>query len=387
MPWQEVTTMTLRAEFVMLAVQDGSNISQLCRLFNISRDKGYKWIRRFKEHGDAGLYDCSRRPHNSPVQTDASVESAILALRKEHPAWGGRKIKACLEADGKQVFPAASTITEILRRNGQLDLAESAKHKAFIRFEHPSPNALWQMDFKGHFPTRQGRCHPLTVLDDHSRYNLVLQACYDETTASVKSALVAAFRNYGLPDRMTMDNGSPWGNDGEYQLTVLTAWLIRLGVGVSHSRPYHPQTQGKDERFHRTLLVEAIAGRNFDNLAQCQQVFDHFRVVYNSKRPHESLGQKPPVTRYQPSVRMYPEVPPRIEYAPGDHVRKVQDKGTVFFKGHVFQVSRALRGEPVAFRPTDQDGTFLIYYCHHKLREIRIGDKKVSPMSPNDCHP
>lgn len=387
MPWQEVTTMTLRTEFMMLAIQEGSNIAQLCRLFNISRDKGYKWIRRFKEHGGAGLHDYSRRPHNSPVQAVASVESAILALREEHPAWGGRKIKACLEAGGELVFPAPSTITEILRRNGKLDPTQSSKHTGFIRFEHPTPNALWQMDFKGHFPTREGRCHPLTVLDDHSRYNLVLQACGDETTTSVKSALVAAFRRYGLPERMTMDNGSPWGDDGENNLTVLTAWLIRLGVGVSHSRPYHPQTQGKDERFHRTLLLEAITGKHFDSLAHCQQAFDEFRVIYNSKRPHEALGQKPPVTRYQPSVRVYPEVPPPIEYGPDDIVRKVQDKGIVFVKGHVVRVSRALRGESVAFRPTDQDGTFVIYYCHQKLREIRIGDKKVSPMSPNECHP
>jgi transposase InsO family protein len=374
MPWKEVDTLTLRIEFVTLASQEGCNISQLCRQFGISRDKGYKWLRRYAESGTAGLLNNSRRPHCSPKKTNETVEEAIIALRKEHPVWGGRKLKARLEAIGYDGVPAPSTITAILRRNDLLDPAECKKHKAFCRFEHPYPNALWQMDFKGHFSTRGGRCHPLTVLDDHSRYSVLLQACADETAATVTEALQSAFRRYGLPDRMTMDNGSPWGGDERYDLTAITAWLIRLGIAVSHSRPYHPQTQGKDERFHRTLLAEAITGLVFNDLEQCQQRFDRFRAVYNLERPHEAVGMKPPVTRFQPSPRPYPENLPPIEYGACDQVRKVQDKGEVYFKGRVLRVSRALKGQQVAFRPTNIDGRYELYYCHHKIREINLGD-------------
>lgn len=281
MPWQEVSTMTLRYEFVMLAQSEGCNFSLLCESFNISRKTGYKWLSRFGQSGSEGLVNLSRRPQRSPLKSVETIEAAIVALRKEHSAWGGRKLKTRLEEMGHHGLPAPSTITAILRRKGLLNPLESAKHTAFISFEHPHPNDLWQMDFKGHFAIRQGRCHPLTVLDDHSRYNIVLKACVNEKTDTVKSALIDSFRRYGLPDRMTMDNGSPWGNDQFNDLTSLTAWLIRLGIRVSHSRPYHPQTQGKDERFHRTLNVEAIAGQQFDDLAHCQRKFDQFRETYN----------------------------------------------------------------------------------------------------------
>jgi len=377
MSWQEVSTLSLRYEFVMLAQRDDVNFSLLCKSFNISRKTGYKWLDRFIELGAEGLLDLSRRPHSSPLKCEESMENAITTLRDAHPAWGGRKLKTRLEELGHQDVPAASTVTAILRRKGLLDPAESTKHKAFICFEHPHPNDLWQMDFKGHFPILQGRCHPLTVLDDHSRFNVLLKACADEKTETVQSALIESFRRYGLPNRMLMDNGSPWGNREFNDLTPLTVWLIRLEVRISHSRPYHPQTMGKDERFHRTLNAEAIVGQQFVDLAHCQQKFDEFRQIYNLERPHESLGMKTPVTRYKPSQRMYPDPLPAIEYGPDDHVRKVQDKGEIFFKGKVFRVPKALRGYPVALRPTNEDGTFSVYFCHHAVREIRLDGSEV----------
>jgi len=374
MPWLEVNTMTLRREFVMLAQQEVCNISGLCEFFGISRKTGYKWLNRFDEYGDAGLNNRSRKPLSSPFKSPESIEDVIVALRDLHPAWGGRKIKSRLEELGHSDVPAASTITGILRRRGLINPEESAKHTAFISFEHPYPNALWQMDFKGHFAMRQGRCHPLTVLDDHSRFNVTLKACTDERTGTVQAALVSTFRRYGLPDRMTMDNGSPWGSDQFHELTPLTAWLIRLGIGVSHSRPYHPQTQGKDERFHRTLNVEVIIGRQFDDLAHCQRRFDEFRDCYNLERPHESLGMQTPVTRYQVSQRPYPEILPDIEYGPDDPVRKVQAQGEISFKGKEFRVSKALQGYPVALRPTKNDGKYSIFFCNQRLKEIDLAD-------------
>jgi len=381
MPWREVDTVTLRSEFVMLAQQEDCNISALCEFFGISRKTGYKWLNRFAEYGWTGLSNRSRRPHSSPSKSPERIEAAIAALRGKHPAWGGRKIKSRLEKLGHHDVPAASTITGILHRHGLVNPEEATKHKAFIRFEHPYPNALWQMDFKGHFAMRQDRCHPLTVIDDHSRFNVTLKACANERTGTVHTALINTFRRYGLPDRMTMDNGSPWGSDQFHELTPLTAWLIRLGIGVSHSHPYHPQTQGKDERFHRTLLAEAILGQQFHDLAHCQRRFDEFRDIYNLERPHEALGMQVPVTRYQVSQRPYPETLPEIEYAPGDHVRKVQAKGEISFKGKEFRVSKALQGYPVALRPTNVDGKYIVFFCHQRLKEMDLADANTKEKS------
>jgi len=377
MPWQEVHILTLKHEFVLLAEREGSNFSQLCKYFNISRKTGYKWLSRFNDCGIEGLEELSRCPHTSPNRTTAAVENAVLEVRgtTHQTTWGGRKIRRHLQDEGNiEKVPAASTITHILRRHGLIDPLDSLKHQAFCRFEHESPNDLWQMDFKGHFATVRQRCHPLTVLDDRSRFNLQLRACADETAATVKQALVETFRRYGLPNRMTMDNGSPWGKDAFNSLTSITVWLIRTGVTVTHSRPYHPQTQGKDERFHRTLNQDCISRRQFQDLDDCQKAFDEFRDVYNLRRPHEALGLDTPVTRYQPSQRPYPEALPQIEYWPGDEVRKVQDKGEVHFRGKIFYVSKALKGYPVAFRRTDENGRFSIIFCHQKIKDINLSE-------------
>jgi transposase InsO family protein len=228
------------------------------------------------------------------------------------------------------------------------------------------------MDFKGHFEAGNSRCHPLTILDDHSRYALELAACADERKDTVKARLTDVFRCYGMPERMTMDNGAPWGGEADYPYTILTAWLIRLGVRVSHSRPYHPQTQGKDERFHRTLNVEVIKHAAFRDLAHCQRRFDQWRPIYNLERPHEALGMKPPVSRYQPSPRLFPETLPAIEYAPGDIVRKVHDKGEIQYRGYVFRVGKAFYGYPVALRHTSQDGLLDVYFCQQRIAQINL---------------
>ena len=234
MPWMVADTMSLRREFVMLASLEGANIAEVCRRFEISRKTGYKWIRRFSESGAEELKDRSRRPARSPAKTPPHTEKAVLALRDAHPAWGGRKLHARMVHQGQRDVPAPSTITGILRRHGRLDEAESLKHKAWTRFEHSAPNGLWQMDFKGHFALSQGRCHPLTVLDDHSRFSLGLYACANERTLTVKDHLSEIFRRYGLPERILADNGSPWGDAPDSRYTPLGVWLLLLGVGIGH---------------------------------------------------------------------------------------------------------------------------------------------------------
>ena len=303
MPWKELTTMSLRFEFVKFALSNGANVAQLCRRFNISRKTGYKWINRFVKEGYSGLADRSRRPKTSPNVTSDDLQKAIMQMRKRHSAWGGRKIRKRLQSLGWQQVPAASTITDILKRNGCINPTESLKHKAWTRFEAPAPNDLWQMDFKGHFAADHGRCHPLTVLDDHSRYALGLQACSNEKGLTVKQRLIRIFRRYGLPSKMLMDNGSPWGSGARHIFTWLTAWLVRQGIGVIHSQPFHPQTLGKDERFHRTFKAEIGQYCIGLNLTQCQRRFDAWRDVYNLQRPHESLDMLVPAERYQPSCR------------------------------------------------------------------------------------
>ncbi len=372
MPWKEVSIMSSRKEFVHLAKQEGANIRALCRQFGISPKTGYKLLQRFAEQGDEGLLDRSRRPKTSPQRTVAATEEALLAVRDLHPAWGPRKLRAYLSAQDQVGLPCPSTINAILHRHNRLDPAESEKHKAWHRFEHPAPNDLWQMDFKGHVAMREGRCHPLTVLDDHSRYAVCLRACSNEQTATVQQALTGTFRCYGLPWRMTMDNGPPWGDTLGSPYTPLTVWLIRLGIRISHSRPYHPQTQGKDERFHRTLKAEVLKSNTFCDQNDAQKRFDAWRDVYNLERPHESLALQPPVSRYKPSPRSFPEQLPAIEYPSDDIVRKVQEKGELSYQGREWKVGKAFYGYPVALRPTNQDGLFDVFFCQRRIASINL---------------
>lgn len=364
--------MSLRREFVELALVEGANLSALCRCYGIDRRTGYKWIERYQSRGIEGLQDLSRRPHSSPGRVVAAIEEAVLEVRKKHPAWGGRKIRARLQALGMTEVPVASTITEILRRHQLLDPQESVKHQPWQRFEHEAPNRLWQMDFKGYFKTEAGFCHPLTILDDHSRFSICLKACPNQQGNTVQSALIEAFRRYGLPERMTMDNGAPWGSGGDVIPTPLTLWLIRLGIRVGHSRPYHPQTQGKDERFHRTLKAEVLTNQAFRDLEHCQHHFDQWRDVYNLERPHEALEMSVPASRYRLSWRPFPEELPSIEYGPGDIVRKVQQGGALHYKGRIFHLPKGLRGLPVALRPTTQEERLEVYFCHQKITDLDL---------------
>jgi transposase InsO family protein len=382
MPWSEVSIMGLRLEFVRLAGQEGANLSALCRRFGISRPTGYKWLRRARVE-PAELGERSRRPRHSPSRTDAAVEAEVVALRDAHPCWGGRKLARRLRDRGGAAVPSPSTITTILRRHGRLEPGESAKHTAFVRFEHAAPNALWQMDFKGHFACGGGRCHPLTVLDDHARFALCLAACADQRGATVRTRLVATFERYGLPARIVVDNGSPWGDGPGSPYTPLTVWLLRLGIGVGHSRPYHPQTLGKDERFHRTLKAEVVQGRAFADLAQCQAAFDRWRDLYNLERPHAALDLAVPASRYQPSPRPYPPQLPPLTYGPDDQVRRVQQGGWISFRGRAVRLPRGFAGQPVALRPTTRDGVWQVVFATQQIAELdlRASTGQVQPVN------
>ena len=293
----------------------------------------------------------------------------VVALRREQPTWGGRKLRRRLQDLHHPGVPAASTCTAILRR-AHLLAADGPKPTAWQRFERAQPNELWQMDFKGHFPTQAGpRCHPLTVLDDHSRFNVVLAACPDQTGTTVRASLTAAFGCYGLPEALLCDNGAPWGcAEPVCPYTTLTVWLLRLGVRVRHGRPYHPQTQGKEERFHRTLGSDLLDLHSWSDLAHCAREFPRFRDTYNCARPHDSLDGATPVSRYRPSPRSLPAVLPVIEYPALDTVKRVRPEGIIIFGGHSWYVGRAFGGLAVGLRPSAQtDRQWDVFFAHHRL--------------------
>jgi transposase InsO family protein len=328
MSWKVESSMSLRQEFVVFALRADANVSGLCRQFRISRKTGYKWLARQKADALDALADRSRRPLRSPGKTIARTGKLVVDLRSKHPAWGARKLRQRLEDLGHLELPARSTVNDILRRRGLIDPQVSAQHTAFKRFERKNPNELWQMDFKGHFATASGRCHPLTILDDCSRFNILLRACGNEQLPTVRSGLIDAMRLYGMPACILADNGPPWGSCSQQDnWTQLSVWLVRLGVRVIHGRPYHPQTQGKEERFHRTLNAEVIGSRRFDDLPHCQKKFDDWRTVY---------------------------------------------MGKISFKGKKHRVGTAFNSQPVALRAAQTDGKMEVFYCHQRVAEIDL---------------
>lgn len=372
MPFEEEKKMSPKKEFVILASQQQSNVSELCRRFGVSRPTGYKWLMRYGLAGEAGLDELSRRPLRSPGKVDEATEGLILAVRDERPQWGGRKIKRYLENHGTKGLPSPSTITEILRRNDRLDAEGVAKK--WKRFERDAPMDMLQMDFKGHFEIEAGRCHPLTLLDDHSRYLLELGACGNEKGDTVKGRLTKAFRRYGLPRAIITDNGPPWGSPHSPEsYTALGLWLIRLGIELKRSGPYHPQTMGKIERMHRTLKAEVIQARRFRGLADCQTAFDKWREDYNFSRPHDALDLSTPSEKFRISDASFPEKLPDIVYSPGDEIRKVQDGGLIHFRGKTYRVCRALRGQHVAVRFAG-DGLYYVYYVRQNVLRINLID-------------
>jgi transposase InsO family protein len=388
MPWKEVSAMGQRREFVQLALQEGANRRELFRRFGISSKVGYKWLDRFAANGE--LADRSRRPHTVPLRTDGAVEERILAVRDAHPAWGARKIARCLERAGTRA-PAVSTIHEILRRHGRVVTPPGAPGP-FQRFEKEAPNLLWQMDFKGWVRLANGAlCHPLTVVDDHSRYATCLSACANQQSATVRGVLERTFRTYGLPDAMFVDNGNPWGDWSGQRWTHLGVWLLKLGIDLIHSRPYHPQSRGKNERFHRTLKAEVFALKRLRDFDEAQSAFDAWRTIYNLDRPHQALDQEVPASRYRASTRAMPDRLPQVEYDEHEIVRTVSHNGWVRFKGTRWRIPEAFRHERVALRPRGADGRYAVCFGAHEIATIDLANSKcvthvpeqVSTMSPD----
>ena len=380
MPWPVKEIKSVRLEFVELAMKPDRNMRELCRRFGISPTIGYKWLKRFEEGSAEALNDRSRRPHESPRKTTKEIEDLIIDLRKEHPAWGARKLRRRLVDLGWMGLPSTSTITDILHRYGLILAESTSAAERFERFERSAPNQLWQMDFKGHFPLRVGRCHPFSAVDDHSRYNVMLQACCDQTAETVRRCLTDAFRRHGLPDAILCDNGIPWACGGAGEFTGLAVWLMHLGIRIYHGRPFHPQTQGKQERFHRTLQAEVLSRGAWSDCQHVQSAFDRWRPIYNLQRPHYSLDDATPVSRYKPSQRSYPETLPMVEYDTHVETRKVDADGFISYRGKAFRAGRAFIGHYLGIEPTDRDGIFRLLFLNQVLKELDLRQATHNPV-------
>jgi transposase InsO family protein len=377
MPWLETDVRDQRLQFVLAVRGHRASIAALCRAFGISRQTGYKWLRREAAAGSvAALGDRSRRPQHSPGRTDARTTARVVTER-ERFGWGGAKLAHVLAAEGIHLAPR--TIDRIIQREG-LTRADAAPTAAVQRFERAAPNELWQMDAKGAYPlTQGGRCHALSILDDHSRFAVGLDALPTLSTACVQPAVIACFRRYGVPRAMLMDHGAPWwGSASADGLTSLSVFLLRQGIRLLYGAVRHPQTQGKVERFHRTLGERLRWAGVPGTLDAFAAAFRWFREEYNELRPHQALAMQPPASRFTPSPQPYRPLPPAWDYPSGLEVRRVQHNGVISYGGQVYFVSEALRGEDVACLPMAD--RILVRYRHMYVRELHVRTRRSVPL-------
>jgi putative transposase len=360
MSWKETCPMTERMQFVLDLLKDERSMSELCRIYGVSRTTGYKWRDRFDSGGVAALTDRSHAPLHQPYAVDEVAVQRLLQVRRQHPSWGPRKLLAWLQAHDRPTgWPAASTVGEILRRHG---LVRARRRRASAATEHwpielvqpVAPNDLWCTDFKGQFRTRDRYyCYPLTLSDAVSRYLLACRGLRSTCEALARPWFERAFRHYGLPAAIRSDNGPPFASTGLGGLSRLSVWWIKLGIVPELITPGCPQQNGRHERMHRTLKHETTQPPAANLRAQ-QRVFDHFLAEFNLQRPHEALQQRTPSALYCASTRPYPSRLAPIEYPDGYQVRKIRHCGDMKFAGHAVFVSEVLRGEPVGLYQIDE---------------------------------
>ena len=369
MPFKQMQVREQRVEFVIWALRSSQPLSLLCQEFDISRPTGYKWIARYRAGGVDAIAECSRRPHRSPRQTAPELETKIIALRQVYPDWGARKLAVLLARQG--IVLPSSTVHRVLLRHG-LVRDEDRHTPAIMRFARERPNELWQMDFKGALQLGAGsgreRAVPLTLIDDHSRFLVSVHALADHRLETFWPVIWDVFGEYGLPQAILTDNENGLFASHGKGVTRWTARLWRLGIRHPRGRPYHPQTQGKVERSHGTLQLEALAGRLFMSRHEMQQAMDEFRTRYNHVRPHEALGQLPPITRYAPSAKPRPKTLPPVQYEAGADLRTVTQAGYVSVRGCRLHVGEGLAGEHVEVR--DAGEHFSLRYAAFQIRAL-----------------
>ena len=373
MPWECKTVEDQRREFAQAAMYC-KNFSALCREFGITRRTGLKWKERYT--ACQPLTDRSRKPHTTPTRTPEEVELLILAVRAENPGWGAKTIHRVLERRGCQNLPCVKTVNNILHRYGCISPEESQKRQPYTCFEKERCNVMWQTDFKGEFRMKDNNyCYPLTILDDHSRYSLRI-APRLSTANVVIPVFTEVFQQYGMPDSILSDNGAQFAGFRK-GYTQFEKWLIDLDILPIHGRIKHPQTQGKIERFHRTMKHELLNHTEIADIEDAQTKFRLWQDKYNNLRPHEALGMKTPGEVYEPSQRQYKSKVKEFEYGGEHHVLKVNSWGYVRFNGWQVYLSETMANQYIEFRTSSDGETFAACYRNFKIAEFNTEDGQL----------
>ena len=380
MPWERKTVEEQRREFAE-AAKETKNFSALCREFGITRKTGYKWVERYKENAD--LSDKSRKPFTVTNRTPIETEERIVVLRAENPGWGAKKLKEVLERQGHEI-PCVKTVNNILNRYGCISAEESRKHQAFTRFEKEHCNEMWQTDFKGEFRMADNNyCYPLNIFDDHSRFVIKIAPALS-TANKVIPAFRSAFCEYGMPNSVLSDNGAQFAGFRQ-GYTRFEKWLMNHDVLPIHGRIKHPQTQGKIERFHRTMQEELLKHTVMENIDDANNKFQLWREKYNNIRPHEALGMKCPAEVYIPSNRAYSDEVSPYEYGGQFHVIKVNSWGYARFDKWQVYLSETMINEYIEFRPNPHGDSFIACYRNFKIAEFdtlsgKLINRKISRL-------
>lgn len=367
MPWTERRVEMLREDFIALSMQEDRNMSALCEEFGISRKTGYKWIKRHQENGL--LEDRSRRPKKNGSKTDEKTERLIIEIRQERPGWGARKIQVYLCRKG-YIMPCERTVNNILKRNGLITPEASLARRPFKRFEREQNNELWQADFKGDVVMADGnRCFPLTILDDHSRYALLIEPRLNKR--DVLQSFIPTFRTYGIPQSILTDNDPVFaGFKNGY--TQFERALMDQDILPIHGRVYHPQTQGKIERFHRSMKNEILNFHHPLNFADAIELLDQWKDVYNYERPHEALGNQCPAQVYTPSQRLYREEIPPYEYDSQYRLYRINNWGFLRFAIYQIYISETFRNTYVELVPHEEDNSAIVCYRNFEIAKIDL---------------
>ena len=373
MPWKVSGVVEKRRQFVAEWLTERWTMTELCARHGISRQAGYNTVTRYQQAGWDALEERSRAPRHHPNQTATEIERQVVELRQEHMRWGPRKLKVVLERQQPgQSWPAASTIGELLRREGLV--IPRRKRRRVDPYMAPfaaadAPNRIWCGDFKGWSRTQNGeRIDPLTITDACSRYLLRCQAVEKTDTARVQAIFEAAFREYGLPDAIRTDNGAPFASRAIAGLSRLAVWWMKLGIVPERIQPAHPEQNGRHERMHLTLQQETMSMMAATRRAQ-QRRFDQFRREYNQQRPHEALDMRTPASCYAPSPRTFPARVHEPEYGSAMLVRRVQLRGQFFWKHEEVFLSETLIGERIGLEAID-DRCYRIFFSDFALAEF-----------------
>lgn len=385
MGWKETCALEERIKFIHRWQEEEWNLAELCREFEVSRKTGYKWLERYEKHGVAGLANQSRAPLDHPNAVPGKIQRAILEFRGQHPRWGPKKLRDRL-ARGKPnvAWPALSTVGEILRRAG---VTAPRKKRARVPLwpnpltEAGAANQVWCADYKGYFHCEDGtRCDPLTISDQFSRYLIRCQAVEALEERHARLVFEAAFREYGLPNAIRTDNGSPFASVALAGLSELAVWWIRLGIRPERIAPGKPQQNGVHERMHRTLQ-EATAQPPQRNLASQQRAFERFREEFNQQRPHEALQMRTPAEVYRESGRSYRERLAPVEYGRDRLVRTVGSCGRIRWSGERIFITKTLHNQPIGLEGVS-DGLWRLWYSFHPIGWLDERIMQVKELSP-----